>query len=369
MKINFITTESIDNFSGGWSGNSYNLYKALQSKGEVLHYIGPVKPPITKWEKYYSRVLRFFGFKSKFYYFSFNRLHKIQKIIESKIDGSVDYTFFMGSTHWLNFTPHNSYGAFLDANFRTYFDNNLKTNQFQKKDIARIENLEKRWLENATHIFWASEWAKNEALKQYDLKNNNHYVVGIGGNLFVPGNTNYKGDIHFLFMAQDFYLKGGDLAFEAFKNVYAKHPHTKLYILGQQPPAIVLDHPGIVYPGYLKKNIPEELNQFTNILSESFCLIHPTKSDTIAQVIIECGYFGCPSIAPARFAIPEIIKHNETGILLKPVFTSKDIEEAMLLLIENPKLYSTMRLNVRERFISTFTYEAVCNKILGEINQ
>jgi glycosyltransferase involved in cell wall biosynthesis len=194
-------------------------------------------------------------------------------------------------------------------------------------------------------------------------------VVGIGGNLPVPAATAYKGNLNFLLIAQDFMLKGGDIAFEAFQKVHDKHPEANFYVLGQKPPEYVLKHPNVIYPGYLHKNNPEEYGQFLKILSEAFCLIHPTKSDTIAQVIFECGYFGCPAIAPSRFAIPELIIPNKTGILLNKNFTVEDIEQAMLQLIDDKEKYTTMRAKVREFHTGKYTYEAVVDKMVEEIKK
>lgn len=369
MKINFITTESLKDYSGGWSGNSYNIFTHLDQKKDVtLQYIGPVKPAVSKIAKIISKSKRVAGLNSKFYYFSDKRLNRTSKLIEKEAGTQqADYTFFMGVTHWLKYIPDTPYGAYLDASFRTYFENNIKTSDFSRKDIARIETMEKQWLENATHVFWASEWAKNEAIRQYNLSVDNHYVVGIGGNLSFPDQTGYNGDLNFLLIAQDFFLKGGDMAFAAFEEVYGKYPEAKFYILGQKPPEYVMNHPGVIYPGYLHKNNPKENALFLKILSEAFCLIHATKSDTIAQVIIECGYFGCPSIAPARFAIPELIVPDQTGILLPKDFAVADISNAMFCLIDQKEIYRSMRESVRKYHQRKYTYEAVTNNILGEI--
>jgi hypothetical protein len=49
-QINFITTQSLTNVGGGWSGLSCNLDQHLaRSRLLKVHYVGPIEPPI--WQR------------------------------------------------------------------------------------------------------------------------------------------------------------------------------------------------------------------------------------------------------------------------------------------------------------------------------
>ena len=110
--------------------------------------------------------------------------------------------------------------------------------------------------------------------------------------------------------------------------------------------------------------MPAELTRFRTLLAESFCLLHPTRSDTISQVIIEAAYFGCPTIAPRLFAIPEIIAHRRTGVLLETPFTVADYEREMLWLLDDPARYREIRRAARDHSTTRFTFAAVTRKIV-----
>jgi len=367
LRINFITTQSLTNVSGGWSGLSCSLYQHLTKSSLLkINYFGPIEPPIRRSAKLVSKLRRILGSRGRFYAFSEERLERVRQQVETARP-QADYDLFLGVTPWIGCRFDRPYGAYLDASFRTYFNNNLKVDEFCPTDIRRIELAEKEWLERANHLFWASAWSRDEAIRHYGLTSPNHHVVGIGGNLDIPQADTWGGQPHFLFIAQNFALKGGPVACAAFQTVHLKHPETKLIILGQEPPARFLHRPAVEYAGYLRKSEPDELARFRSILASSFCLVYPTTSDTIGQVIIECGYFGCPAVAPRMFAIPEIVLHMETGLLIDTPFHAPEFEKAMLWMIEKPDAYKELRRNVRERCTGNFTFAAVTRRISQQV--
>ena len=367
VRINFITTQSPANFSGGWSGLSYNLHQALARLPSVdLEYVGPVSPACSKLQKWISKARRLLGGTSRFYPFSEPRLEAFRAEVQGAIKAS-DYNLFLGVTPWLRCHFSTPYGAYLDACFRTYFHNNLKVREFCPADIRRIEVAEKEWLDGANHVFWASAWSRDEAVRHYGLSAQNHHVVSIGGNLDLPEADTWAGEPHFLFIAQNFALKGGPVACAAFRAVRQRHPTAGLIILGQKPPDEFLSQPGVQYAGYLRKSQPDELGRFRAILASAFCLVHPTTSDIVPQVLIECGYFGCPAIAPRRFAIPEIVMHEKTGLLLDTPFQAAAFEKAMLELLANRSVYERMRRTVRAHCLANFTFQVVAKRIIQAI--
>lgn len=367
MRLNYITTQDSEQVSGGWSGLSHNLYVHLAGQSGVkLRYVGPINPAISKRRKLVSKAQRILGGRSAFYPFSEHRLQAHCEHVQQKL-GDADYNFFLGVTPWIRCRFDQPYAAYLDACFRTYFDNNLQTDEFCPEDIARIALAEKEWLEGADHVFWASTWSRDEAVRHYGLSTHNHHVVGIGGNLETPASDSWDGQFNFLFIAQKFTLKGGPIACQAFRAVHQRHPDTRLIILGQKPPNEFLRQSGVEYGGYLQKSVPDELAKFRAVLASSFCLVYPTTSDTIGQVIIECGYFGCPAIAPRRFAIPELVLPEKTGILLDAPFTPGDLENAMFWMLGNRSAYNQMRLATRQHCTTYFTFKSVADRITQAI--
>ncbi len=364
VKINFITSESRERTSGGWSGLSFNIFSHLEARRELqINYVGPIYPPVSRLAKLVSKTCRVLGGKGRFFAFSEGRLQRVRRQVETaRIP--VDYDFFLGVTPWVRCRFAPPYGAYLDACFRTYFENNLPTREFSATDIRRIESAEKAWLEDARPIFWASAWSRDQAVRHYGLASGNHEVVGIGGNLEVPAADTYTSGAGFIFIAQNFALKGGPIACTALQTVRRKYPEATLTILGQEPPAEWLRLPGIHYAGYFRKSVPAELARFRALLAESFCLLHPTQSDMVPQVIIETAYFGAPAIAPKRFAIPELIRDRQTGVLVEAGFTAADFAREMLWLLDDAARYREIRRAARDHSTTRFTFASVTRKIV-----
>lgn len=89
----------------------------------------------------------------------------------------------------------------------------------------------------------------------------------------------------------------------------------------------------------------------------------------MGAVIIEAGYYGCPSIAPKSFGIPELIIKNQTGLIIDIPFTSEDFYNKIISLIENKIIYQNMRKQVRDFTIENLSWHSIGKKIHSFINE
>lgn len=365
-KINFITNLPLNEVSGGWSGINLRLHRELKKRFEIK-YIGPINPQSFFLEKAVSKLQRSFGLKGRFQFFSQRRLEKINQIIKNEIDSDASYNFFFGNTPWIQYTSCVPYGVYMDACFGTYLNVFSEPGKFQTKDVKRICDAEKEWLQNARQIFFGSTWAMEETFKQYGFRHPGATVVCTGGNVPEPKEDTFENDYLFLFISLNFEKKGGIECVAAFKKIKEKFPTAELKIIGQKPPEKILQIEGVEYAGLLRKDVPEELNKLTQYISKACFLIHPTMMDTMGAVILEAGYFGCPTIAPNRFGIPDLIINNKTGLLLDVPFLPSDITEMILKILEDKNGYHKMRKEVREFTTKERSWNSIGNKIVEKI--
>lgn len=366
MKINFITNQDINITSGGWSGINFNINKQLIKYLDV-NYIGPINPKMIFYQKLISKIYRVFGIKGNFSFFSNKRLANIEKQVADSLDDDVTYNFYFGQTPWLKCKYDVPYGVYLDADFQTYLRIFSKIDSFNESDITRIAKEEEKWLQGAKDIFIGSEWAWREMLKFYDLREEQKVVVHTGGNIDLPQKDEYKGGLNLVFISLNFEKKGGFICVEAFRKVKEKHPKLTLTIIGEKPPNDILSIDGVIYAGLLRKTDEDELAMFKSILSDAFLLIHPTKMDTMGAVLIEAGYFGCPSIAPRSFGVPELVLNEETGFIVDVPFEANDFAEKIESLILNKHFYDKMRLNAWTYTRTQLTWDSIGNKIKNHI--
>ena len=254
------------------------------------------------------------------------------------------------------------------TDFKTYLNIFSTPNAFKKSDIERISKKEENWLKDARDIFVGSEWAWKEMLKYYDLKESQKIVVHTGGNIDLPKSDVYANGLNLVFISLNFEKKGGFICVEAFETIKKKHPNVSLTIIGQEPPKEILDIEGVIYAGFLRKSNAVEVNRFKDILSKAFLLIHPTKMDTMGAVLIEAGYFGCPSIAPNSFGVPELVKDNVTGYIVDVPFNPNDFAQKIEILIKDEDKYLEFRKCAWEYTRGSLTWESIGVKIKNRIN-
>jgi glycosyltransferase involved in cell wall biosynthesis len=365
--INFISNQDLNVTSGGWSGINFNIHRQLKQYFKI-NYIGPISPKVDTLQKVISKLMRTVGLKSKFSFFSNKRLSAIKAQVMTLIIED-DYNFFFGQTPWVNCQSKAPYGVYLDADFKTYLSIFSKPDDFSSKDIERIAKKEEMWLQQARDIFVGSEWAWKEMIKYYDLKEVQKVVVHTGGNINLPEKDNYNGSFNLVFISLNFEKKGGFICVDAFKKAKEKHPKLTLTIIGEKPPNDILAIDGLIYAGLLRKTEETELKIFKTILSDAFLLIHPTKMDTMGAVLIEAGYFGCPSIAPNSFGVPELVLDNKTGFILDVPFDANDFSDKIELLIEDKHLYNNLRENTWNFTRQNLTWESIGLKIRDRIQQ
>jgi glycosyltransferase involved in cell wall biosynthesis len=105
------------------------------------------------------------------------------------------------------------------------------------------------------------------------------------------------------------------------------------------------------------------------LYSKAFALIHPTSSDIQPLVISEAGYFGCPSIAPRSFGIPQLIDNGVTGYLMDLPLNADAFAERILQLATDMAMYLGMRKAVRANAIANQTWPAVGERIAWEMTR
>jgi glycosyltransferase involved in cell wall biosynthesis len=364
--INFVTNQSIENTSGGWSGISANIYNQMQNYFDVT-YVGPIDPPIPFASKLISKALRTAGARGGLPVFGERRLDSIKRTWRTSRNSTASFDLFHAATPWTTCRPNNPYGAYIDATFSMYMDIYSSPKTFSAREMEEISNRERDWMRGADALFFGSAWVRDIAVKEYGLDVKKTHVSWVGGNVPLPPDDTFRGGHTFLFIALNFEKKGGRIAADALERVRESVPEANLLVLGERPPEDVMARPGIRYGGMLSKTIPQELADFVEHLSNARALIHPTSMDTMGAVLIEAGYYGCPSIATRRFGIPELIKERETGYLLDvPISVDEVVSHMFALCSEGPE-YSEMRREVRKDMIKRLTWDAFGERMAAVI--
>jgi glycosyltransferase involved in cell wall biosynthesis len=341
MLINFISNLPANLRTGGGSARNAAAFSVLKTF-EVVHFVGPIDPPVILFQKALSKLLRSAGARGNFSFFSQRRLEAVASEVRLKCRSDADLDFFNGFTPWILTRPERHYVAWNDCTFHDYIDIFHRRDTFRRDDIERIEQAEASWLKKAVRVIFRSDWFAERAISHYGLEKARVCSVGSFGEIDAPSQDTYAGSKEFVFASTNFQAKGGPIVLSAFREVRKHDPSVSLVVVGDWPSDSVRQ-PGLEVMGILRKEIPEEVGCLVQILARARALVHPTLSDTNPAIIVEAGYFGCPAISSRRFAIPELVEDHNTGILLDNPSEANAVADAMVWILENEDEYQQMR--------------------------
>ena len=309
---------------------------------DLINYVGPVNPPTIMHQKIFSKALRVSGNAGSFFQYSQQRLKTIAAEVRARCLDDAGLDFFHGFTPWILTEPRRPYVAWSDCTFRDYIDIYHRRADFDPNDLARIERAEADWLKGADRVLFTSEWALGRAAHHYGIDRLKLGCVGIFGEVDMPDRDVYAGGQTFVFVSTNFEAKGGPVVLSAFRKLRERHATASLIIIGDGPPRPVTEQ-GVVFAGFLRKEVPEEYKRLQDALATARAVVHPTRSDISPLLLVECGYFGCPAISSRKFAIPELVENFTTGLLLDDPSSSSEVANAMDWVLADEARYQRLR--------------------------
>ena len=180
-------------------------------------------------------------------------------------------------------------------------------------------------LRRAHHLVTWSDWAKQGLVRDYGIDEAKISVIPPGVDLAVwqpsgraggregPIGPSSTGPLRILFVGGDLHRKGGDLLVRAAGILAGRAgvPSFEVHLVTRDevpPVAGVTVHRG------LGPNSPDLLRLYAS--ADIFCL--PTLGDCLPMVLAEAGAAGLPIVSTDVGAVGEIVRHGETGLLVRP---------------------------------------------------
>lgn len=358
MILNYVSNFARGQRSGGWDGMNAAIADRLE-RHFAINYCGPISPRVSGLARARGLLRRKLGLGEPFHFFSNSRLGRYASLAMAEMNPEAAADWFHGCTPWVGVSSGRPYFTYVDATFLVYMRLYHATLNVDPSELRRISELERQWMAKAARVFFSSRWAMNETRKMYATEGVNFEVMGLGGCINIPASDQYTGGMNFICVATDFDRKGGRIAVEAFVAVRKRNPAATLTLVGGAPPSDIARTMGVSYAGYIDKSNPQSGASLADLYSKAFALLLPTSADLTPLVILEAGYFGCPTIAPASFGIPEMIDDRVSGLLTSAPATTEALASAMFDLSSDAAAYARMRREVRKRCVSEFTWDRV----------
>ncbi len=193
---------------------------------------------------------------------------------------------------------------------------------------------------------------------------------GVNCELFqpqVPSEHSTNGSVTFLLSARLLWEKGIADFVQAARLVQQAYPTTEFQLLGRRDernPNVV---PQEVLDQWKDENIITWLGEVLDvrpIVAKADVVVLPTYyREGVPRVLLEASAMGKPIIATDTVGCRDVVEREKSGILV-PVKNPQALASAMIRMIEDPGLRSSMGNAGRERVVKKFNEQSVIDDIL-----
>ncbi|MEA5500601.1 glycosyltransferase family 4 protein [Limnoraphis robusta] len=207
----------------------------------------------------------------------------------------------------------------------------------------------------ATKVIYSSEWAAHSAINDYEVDPNKIEIVPFGANVdTIPEASEILkkcqvSKCHLLFIGKDWERKGGNIAYQTLLSLLDLGVDAELLMIGCVPPS-EFQHEKLKVIPFLNKNIPEEQEQFSQLLLNSHFLVFPTRADCSPIVICEANAYGIPVITTDAGGIPTILKEGKNGYMLPLSAGGDEYAKLIATHFSNKETYEQLVRSSREEY-------------------
>lgn len=197
-------------------------------------------------------------------------------------------------------------------------------------------------------IYTFSDWAR-EIYIEHGVPRDKVDVIPPGFD--VPALANRRTEretVNFLFIGREFARKGGPLLVEAFERLRENHKNVSLTIVTRETERV---KPAV---GVTVLLFMDRARLYDEVYPGADVFVMPTEAEGWGFTNAEAMSFALPVISTRISAIPEIVEHGVTGLLIEPGDCGALID-AMGRLAESGELREEMGRRGRERFIADFS--------------
>lgn len=212
--------------------------------------------------------------------------------------------------------------------------------KLQQEALAFEQHLAR----SAARVLTTSQWLADRMQEAYDLKEGHALRVGCGHAQQTlaasPEDHDYScADI--LFIGVEFERKGGPSLLTAFEKIREVHPTAQLHIVGPREKPSGCDTPGIIWHGYLSRNVPDEAQNLNTLFRKCSLFVLPSRYEPFGMAPIEAMANGLPAIVTGEWALKENIRNGIDGVHVRPD-DPEHLAETLTQLLNHPSKLAEM---------------------------
>jgi glycosyltransferase involved in cell wall biosynthesis len=165
--------------------------------------------------------------------------------------------------------------------------------------------------------------------------------------------------------------KAQDIVLQAFRRILRDFPDARLQLVGAEGPALaetrmLISGLGLAQSVELHVNAPHE--QVPAFMQAADIFVLPSRLEPFGIVLLEAGVSGLPVIATRVGGIPELIEHEQTGLLIAPDDAAA-LESAIRRLMADRPLAEALARRWQQRVLATWSWRTTGQKHIELVQQ
>ncbi|MBI5961159.1 MAG: glycosyltransferase family 4 protein [Chloroflexi bacterium] len=223
--------------------------------------------------------------------------------------------------------------------------------------------LERQVYQKAAYLFPWSEFTRQSLIHDYGIAPEKIIVTGCGAYFETdqPGAGGYDSQTA-LFVGAEFKRKGGQTLLTAWQQVCRKLPQAQLIIVGPR----AIPHP--LPPNTLYYGQINDRQRLEQVFRQAAVFVMPSIFEPWGHVFLEAMGLGLPCIGTNICAMPEIIRADETGLIV-PVGDAEALAEALITLLSDPDRAQQMGRQGYAAAVEHYNWNAVAARMFPYIEQ
>ncbi len=257
----------------------------------------------------------------------------------------------------------------VSAPYVIYTDNTMALTQRVYPAFAPLSSrMVRDWLafeaqvcQQAEAVFTFSEFARRSVIEDYSCSPDRVFAVGAGANQ-VNSSCSEKdySRPRVLFVGRPFKPKGGEILLEAWRRVSAQIPEAELIIVGPKRNPVPDSRRAVTWLGRLDR--AELAVQYR----AASVFVLPSMFDGWGHVFVEAMGHGLPCIGTDCCAMPEIIEHEVSGLLV-PRGEPEPLADAVIKLLTDTATAARMGQAGHARVLETLTWTHVARRVVSSL--
>lgn len=259
-----------------------------------------------------------------------------------------------------------------DSTFSNMIDYYPRYTRLWPFSVRSGNEIEKRAINKSALLVFSSDWASESAVRDYGASPCNTMTVPFGANIASgaarqPQNLAPGKRITLLFLAVDWWRKGGDIAVKVTSILNKRGVPAQLVICGVTPPKRTALTFTRVIP-YLDKNDPRQYHEYELLLRSTDFLLLPVRADCTPHVFAEASSYGIPSVTTRTGGVPAMVRNGHNGLLVDFDETGLGYADAIQSCIDQGDYASLSRgsLSAFASFLNWKAWSASLVKAIGE---